>query len=58
MYTNFEDRPECPVCEKKLSLHKAEGDKFTFYYWYCECLFDLEYNGMEPDVVHCVEEDD
>jgi len=52
MYMQNEDRPVCPVCKKKLELHKIDRYNFTLYHWYCNCLVDIEINNIEPDVTH------
>lgn len=58
MYTNFEDRPECPVCKKKLQLHKIVKEFNEHIYWYCDCIKDMYTNEIEPDVVHFIDSED
>lgn len=58
MYVNYEDRPVCPGCKKRLQFVKAESSNSTLYYWECGCLHNLATDNVEPDIVFCMDEED
>ena len=53
MNLDISERPECPICGKKLSLIKTTTNNFYQISWDCSCLITLEDRidklEIEPD---------